>query len=161
MSDASEVIPSQQPVHEGESVSSRTYELLRMFPSGRRFTSITLAQMLPGSGKACGAFLTRAHREGMIKVAGLEGRTVTYEMIAPSVEFTVRGVPSAGGAPGRKVDGRRATAYNEARGIKPKTISERLMELACEIEAVRPDISKFSTEELAVELGRRARQQRF
>ncbi len=162
MSDTNEVQPTQQPVHAGESVSSRVYELLRTFPAGRRFTSLTLSQMIPGSGKACGAFLTRAHRAGMIRVAGLEGRAVTYEMVNPDLEINIRSTPSVGGVPGRRVVGRNTAPYLEARGIKAvKSFCERRMELACEIEGAKPDISKFSTEELAVELSRRVRQQRF
>ena len=164
------------PIHEGETVSSRVLGLLRQKTVGDRITSVSVAEELGLIGKqadAVSAFMSKHRLNGLyrpihkLRRAGKSGQpTIVYEIVNPQVEIrvyaTMRGGTRArrSGYKSKQI----SLPYSEVINFpkKPlivrseKSLVDKALALAVDIEtAMAKPLSAFSTQELLEELRRR------
>lgn len=152
-------IPSHSPT---------IYAYLKTLKVGDNFTVVDLKNFLPAdvSYGAISGFLYTCAKYGMVKRTGFRATGTTgrarlvYEMVDPLTAIPTRRYASLGGSRGRKAphDG----VIHEPRLDKvpaplptPQSLSERLLQIAAEVETMVPGLENVPTDALLAELKRR------
>jgi hypothetical protein len=122
-------------VHDGESISSRVYEVLRTFQVGKEFTASEIAKQLNLVGRTGGVsgFLSLNTHKGMYEIVGTSGKSIVFKMRDPTVKlsFYVRGGP--GGKVGRQLGGQQRVNYQEAKQKSQLTGFQRIFTRSAKI----------------------------
>jgi hypothetical protein len=137
--------------------STRIYQFLLSQPDGWEFTSLDIRAALPGTtqGGASGALNKFAHVGLITPIAKVprKGRAgllpYLYRLTNKAAPVVTRNAQAPGGAPGRHWKARQQDLP-----LQPKSLAERILDIALEVEGLRP-LSSYTTEELWQELRRR------
>ncbi len=92
-------------------------------------------------------FSSKAADAGFL--ARIPGSVMTYSLLGNIAEMKVRNMRSNGGAVGRK------SSHTVYRAPTVKSVQDRLLELAAELERARTPLADYSTDDLLSELMRR------
>ena len=137
------------------STSFTVYEFLKGQEPGYTFTAEQLYNIVSAIDPevtigGVGGFCSRARSVGHLDAVS-DGKTYTY-ILKDLDGLIVKRSRGAGGAPGRKSSGSSHLKANSVRSIQ-----ERLLELAAELENARSPLADYSTDDLLSELMRRQR----
>lgn len=133
--------------------SSRVHALLSTWSGGTTFTSKSIQAELPDVSKgAISGFLNRAAHEGALTAVGKVGREISYFMADAALikKMQIGRTAKAGSKPGR-LDGQ----HRHRRFTTRKALSEQLLRIAADLEAMRLPLADVPTEDLLKELMRR------